>query len=97
MRRVTLLVLICLLVCVDVFAQRLDVKGVRKQSNAADCATIIFKSDFDELTITGLSHDSVYKKKDCDYSHAWVSYVDLRYEREQGVDSLINSNLFVCC
>lgn len=90
MKRVKLLVLICLYVCVDVVAQRLDVKGVRKLSKAADSATIIFKSDFDELTIKGLSHDSVYKKKDCDYSHAWVSYVNLRYELEQGADSLIN-------
>lgn len=90
MKRVTLIILICLLTCVDVAAQRLDVKGVRKRSEAADCTTIIFKSDCDELTITGLSHDSVYKKKDCHYSHSWVSYVDLRFEREHGTDSLIN-------
>jgi len=89
MKRVTLWAVICLLACVDIAAQRLDIKGVRKHSKAADCATIIFKSDFDELTITSLAHDSVYKK-DCDYSHVWQSYVDLRYEREQGVDSLIN-------
>lgn len=65
-------------------AQRLNIKGVRKNSKAVDCATIVFKSDFDSLTVTSLSSDSVYKEKGCDYAHVWKQYVDLRYEREQG-------------
>ena len=85
-----LLVLLCLFASVDVAAQRLDVKGVRKRSKAADCATIIFKSDFDELTVRGMSSDSIYRKKDCDYNQVWEQYVDLRYEREQGVERPIN-------
>ena len=89
-RRATQIFLICLFACVDVAAQRLDIKGVRKRSKAADCATIIIKTDFDELTVKGMSSDSIYRKKDCDYNQVWTQYVDLRYEREQGVDSPIN-------
>ena len=70
-------------------AQCLNIKGVRKNSKAVDCATIVFKSDFDSLTVTSLSSDSVYKEKSCDYAHVWKQYVDLRYEREQG-DTMIN-------
>ena len=88
--RIIVLTILGLVVCMDICAQRLDVKGVCKRSKAADCATIIFKSDFDELTVTGFSSDSVYKKKVSGYSHAWVSYVDLRYEHEQVTDSVIN-------
>ena len=90
MRSATLLFLICLIASVDVAAQRLDIKGVRKQSKAADCATIIIKSDFDELTVKGMSSDSIYRKKDCDYNQVWAQYVDLRYEREQGDERPIN-------
>ena len=89
-RRATQIFLICLFACVDVAAQRLDIKGVRKRSKAADCATIIIKTDFDELTVKGMSSDSIYRKKDCDYNQVWTQYVDLRYEREQGVNSPIN-------
>ncbi len=78
-----------LLVCTVTDAQRLDVRGVRKKSKAADCATIIFKSDFDSLTIIGMSSDTIYKKKGCDYNNVWTQYVDLRYERELG-DTMIN-------
>lgn len=90
MRSATLLFLICLLASVDVAAQRLDIMGVRKQSKAADCATIIIKSDFDELTVKGMSSDSIYRKKDCDYNQVWAQYVDLRHEREQGDERPIN-------
>lgn len=90
MRRAMLFVLICLFASVNIAAQRLDVKGVRKRSKAADCATIIFKSDFDELTVRGMSSDSIYRKKDCDYNQVWEQYIDLRYEREQGVERPIN-------
>ena len=72
-----------LLVCNDASAQRIDVKGVRKRSKAADCATIVFKSDFDSLTVRGTSQDSIYKTRDCEYDHIWTQYVDLRYERER--------------
>lgn len=51
-----------LLVCHEANAQRLDIKSVRKKSKASDVATIVFKSDFDSLTIIGTSEDSVYKK-----------------------------------
>lgn len=78
-----------LLVCTVTDAQRLDVRGGRKKSKAADCATIIFKSDFDSLTIIGMSSDTIYKKKGCDYNNVWTQYVDLRYERERG-DTMIN-------
>ena len=78
------------LVCNDADAQRIDVKGVRKKSRAVDCATIVFKSNFDSLTIRGTSQDYIYRTKDCEYDHTWTQYVDLRYEREHGVDSLIN-------
>lgn len=75
--------------CNETNAQRLNIKGLRKKSRAADCATIVFKSNFDSLTVTSLSSDSVYKEKGCDYAHVWKQYVDLRYEREQG-DTMIN-------
>ena len=84
------LTLVGLFVSMHMCAQRLDVKGVRKKSKASDVATIVFKSDFDSLSIIGASEDSIYKKKDCDYNHAWVSYIDLRHEREHSTDSLIN-------
>lgn len=73
----------------EVSAQRLDIKGVRKKSRASDVATIVFKSDFDSLTVIGTSEDSVYNKKDSDSNHVWTQYVDLRYEREHG-DTTIN-------
>lgn len=79
-----------LLVCNNANAQRIDVKGVRKKSKAADCATIVFKSNFDSLTIKGTSQDSIYKTKICEYDHIWTQYVDLRYEREHSNDSLLN-------
>jgi len=85
-----ILVLTCLFASVDVAAQRLDVKGVRRRSKAADCATIIIKSDFDKLIVKGMSSDSIYRKKDCEYNQVWAQYVDLRYEREQGVERPIN-------
>lgn len=89
-RSAMILVLTCLFASVDVAAQRLDVKGVRKRSKAADCATIIIKSDFDKLIVKGMSSDSIYRKKDCEYNQVWAQYVDLRYEREQGVERPIN-------
>lgn len=85
-----LVILSLLLVSNEANAQRIDIKGVRKKSKAADCATIVFKSDFDSLTVRGTSQDSIYKTKTCEYDHVWTQYVDLRYEREQGIDSLIN-------
>lgn len=78
-----------LMVIMSVNAQHLNIKSVRKNSKVVDCATIVFKSDFDDLTIMSLSSDSVYKEKGCDYAHIWKQYVDLRYEREQG-DTMIN-------
>ena len=89
LRIVIMLFASLLLVCTVTDAQRLDVRGVRKKSKAADCATIIFKSDFDSLTIIGMSSDTIYKKKGCDYNNVWTQYVDLRYERERG-DTMIN-------
>ena len=83
-----------LLVCNDANAQRIDVKGVRKRLKAADCATIVFKSDFDSLTVNGTSHDSIYKTKDCEYNHIWTQYVDLRYEREQ-CDTCVTNRRFI--
>ena len=71
-------------------AQRLDIKGVRKRSKASDCATIVFKSNFDSLTVSGTSQDSIYRTKDCEYNKIWTQYVDLRYERGQGVERPIN-------
>ena len=71
-------------------AQRLDIKGVRKRSKASDCATIVFKSNFDSLTVSGTSQDSIYRTKDCEYNKIWTQYVDLMYEREQGVERPIN-------
>ena len=79
-----------LMFCLPVHAQRLDVKGIRKKSKAVDCATVVFKSDFDCLSIIGMSPDTIYRKKGCDYSHVWTQYVDLRYEREHSTDSVIN-------
>lgn len=63
---IVLVIMSLLLVCNDANAQRIDVKGVRKRSKAADCATIVFKSDFDSLTVNGTSQDSIYKTKDCE-------------------------------
>ena len=89
--RVILLMFVgLLLICDGANAQRLDIRGVRKRSKATDVATIVFKSDFDSLTVIGTSEDSVYKKKDCDYNHVWTQNVDLRHEREQGSPSPIN-------
>ena len=79
-----------LMFCLPIHAQRLDVKGIRKKSKAVDCATVVFKSDFDCLSIIGMSPDTIYRKKGCDYSHIWTQYVDLRYEREHSTDSVIN-------
>lgn len=70
-------------------AQRLDIKGVRKKSKAADVATVVFKSDFDSLTVIGMSSDTIFRTKDDDDNHVWTQYVDLRYERERG-DTMIN-------
>lgn len=89
--RVTFLIYLGLfMVYTSIDAQRLDIKGVRKKSKAADCATIIFKSAFDSLTVTGMSPDSIYKKTDCEYNNVWTQYVDLRYERERSTSGLIN-------
>ena len=44
-----------LMFCLPIHAQRLDVKGIRKKSKAVDCATVVFKSDFDCLSIIGMS------------------------------------------
>lgn len=88
-RVIVLLIAGLLLICYEANAQRLDIKGVRKKSKAADVATIIFKSDCDNLTIKSSSSDSVYKEKGCDYDYVWKQYVDLRYQREQG-DTMIN-------
>ena len=90
LRGLILLVVGLVLICNEANAQRLDIKGVRKKSKATDVATIVFKSDFDSLTVIGTSEDSIYKKKDCDYNHVWTQYVDLRHEREQGSPSPIN-------
>lgn len=90
MSRTTLFVLACLCACVEISAQHLEVKGVRKRSKASDCATIVFKSNFDSLTVSGTSQDSIYRTKDCEYNKIWTQYVDLRYEREQGVERPIN-------
>ena len=85
----TFLLLAVLMAFSSADAQHLNIKCVRKNSKAADCATIVFKSNFDSLIVTSLSSDSVYKEKGCDYAHVWKQYVDLRYEREQG-DTMIN-------
>lgn len=53
--RTTLFVLACLCACVETSAQHLEVKGVRKKSKASDCATIVFKSDFDDLKVISMS------------------------------------------
>ena len=88
--RILVLLFACLLLtCYEAFAQRLDIRGVRKKSKTSDCATIVFKSDFDSLTIIGTSSDSIYRKTDCSYNNVWTQYVDLRYERERG-DSMIS-------
>ena len=88
--RTTIFVLACLCASVETSAQHLEVKGVRKKSKASDCATIVFKSDFDELKVISMSSDSIYKKKGCEYNKVWTQYVDLRYEREHAADTLIN-------
>ena len=88
--RTTIFVLACLCASVETSAQHLEVKGVRKKSKASDCATIVFKSDFDELKVISMSSDSIYKKKGCEYNNVWTQYVDLRYEREHAADTLIN-------
>ena len=88
--RTTIFVLACLCACVETSAQHLEVKGVRKKSKASDCATIVFKSDFDDLKVISMSSDSIYKKKGCEYNNVWTQYVDLRYEREHAADTLIN-------
>ena len=88
--RTTIFVLACLCAYVETSAQHLEVKGVRKKSKASDCATIVFKSDFDELKVISMSSDSIYKKKGCEYNNVWTQYVDLRYEREHAADTLIN-------
>ena len=89
LKSIVLLIAGLLLICNEANAQRLDIKGVRKKSKATDVATIVFKSDFDSLTVTSLSSDSIYKEKGCDYAHVWKQYVDLRYKRKQG-DTMIN-------
>ena len=73
-----LVIVILLMTCNDAFAQRIDVKGVRKKSKAADCATIVFKSDFDILSVKGTSQDSVYKTKGCDYNNIWTYFYGRR-------------------
>ena len=88
--RTTIFVLACLCAYVETSAQHLEVKGVRKKSKASDCATIVFKSDFDELKVISMSSDSIYKKKGCEYNNVWTQYVDLRYEREHADDTQIN-------
>ena len=88
--RTTIFVLASLCACVETSAQHLEVKGVRKKSKASDCATIVFKSDFDDLKVISMSSDSIYKKKGCEYNNVWTQYVDLRYEREHAADTLIN-------
>ena len=88
--RTTIFVLASLCACVETSAQHLEVKGVRKKSKASDCATIVFKSDFDDLKVISVSSDSIYKKKGCEYNNVWTQYVDLRYEREHAADTLIN-------
>lgn len=88
--RTTIFVLASLCACVEMSAQHLEVKGVRKKSKASDCATIVFKSDFDDLKVISMSSDSIYKKKGCEYNNVWTQYVDLRYEREHAADTLIN-------
>ena len=86
--RIGLLVIGLLLLSNEISGQRLDVKGVRKRSKASDVATIVFKSDFDSLSVTCISHDSIAKRV-CNNENIWTQYVDLRYEREQG-DTMIN-------
>ena len=88
--RTTIFVLACLCACVETSAQHLEVKGVRKKSKASDCATIVFKSDFNDLKVISMSSDSIYKKKGCEYNNEWTQYVDLRFEREHAADTLIN-------
>ena len=89
LKGIVLLIASLMLICNEANAQRLDIKGVRKKSKATDVATIVFKSDFDSLTIIGMSSDTIYKKKGCDYNNVWTQYVDLRYELELG-DTMIN-------
>lgn len=93
--RTTIFVLACLCACFETSAQHLEVKGVRKKSKASDCATIVFKSDFDDLKVISMSSDSIYKKKGCEYNNVWTQYVDLRYEREHAADTLINRSFLL--
>lgn len=93
--RTTIFVLASLCACVETSAQHLEVKGVRKKSKASDCATIVFKSDFDDLKVISMSSDSIYKKKGCEYNNVWTQYVDLRYEREHAADTLINRSFLL--
>ena len=89
--RLIIFISACLyMIGIPVSAQRLDIKGIQKKSKATDRATIVFKSNFDSLTVTSTSSDSIYKKKDCEYSHVWTQYVDLKHECEHSTDSLIN-------
>lgn len=88
--RTPIFVLACLCACVETSAQHLEVKGVRKKSKASDCATIVFKSNIDDLKVISMSSGSIYKKKECKYNNVWTQYVDLRYEREHAADTLIN-------
>ena len=90
-KSIVMLLLVSLLVIEnEANAQRLDVKGICKKSKATDVAIIVFKSDFDSLTVIGTSSDSIYKKKDCEYNYVWMQHVDLRHEREQGSHGSIN-------
>lgn len=96
MLRVLVLMSVCMLIaCNTIDAQRLDIKGVRKRSRVTDCATIIFKSPFDSLTITGTSKDSIYKEKNCEYDNVWTQSVDLKKEREQDSVGVINRSFIL--
>lgn len=88
-RIVTLFILSLLMIGNAAIAQRIDFREARKRSKATDVATIVFKSDFDSLTVVEMSGDSIYKKTDREYNRIWTQYVDLRYERERG-DTIIN-------
>ena len=87
---------VCMLMaCNTVEAQRLDIKGVRKKLRVPDCATIIFKSSFDSLTVTGTSKDSIYREKNCEYNNVWTQSVDLKKECEQDSAGLINRSFIL--
>ena len=51
LKGIVLLIASLMLICNETNAQRLDIKGVRKKSKVTDVATIVFKSDFDSLTV----------------------------------------------